>query len=458
MPYIPYTDEQKQLANSINLPEFLRLRGENIEKIGRESKLIYTDSTGTHDSITMSGSIWYDHKNQIGGGPIKFMQTHYGMSFQEAMESLLGYSVEPLFHVPTKTAEEKRPFHLPEANGDMHRVYAYLMKQRFIAPEIITHFAKAHTLYEDKAHHNAVFVGVDENGTPKQAHKRSTNSFGKSFRMTVEGSDTRYSFAHFGDSEKLYVFEAPIDMLSFLTLFPADWEKYSYIAMNGVYESAVLHALETNPNLLQIILCTDHDIGGIEAAYRLKDILQAHGYNDVIRMLPEQKDWNEVLKAKNGADALPAVSHPQLEAYLSQANVLEQYHCNPEKLPSQIYATFKNEQYQSLTEYALAGSAFFLSKVRQDACWAWCRQQMVSGYRPHSDKGGKVLKLSALEEQIQVCMKDLKKTIWIDRDYELAGHNLLCLADRAMRVKVEEVLEQESEEIEDVMGVRIELS
>lgn len=84
MPYIPYTDEQKQLANSINLPEFLRLRGETIEKIGRESKLIYTDSTGTHDSITMSGSIWYDHKNQIGGGPIKFMQTYYGMSFQEA--------------------------------------------------------------------------------------------------------------------------------------------------------------------------------------------------------------------------------------------------------------------------------------------------------------------------------------------------------------------------------------
>ena len=220
------------------------------------------------------------------------------MSFQEAMESLLGYSVEPLFHVPTKTAEEKRPFHLPEANGDMHRVYAYLMKQRYIAPEIITHFAKAHTLYEDKAHHNAVFVGVDENGTPKQAHKRSTNSFGKSFRMTVEGSDTRYSFAHFGDSEKLYVFEAPIDMLSFLTLFPADWEKYSYIAMNGVYESAVLHALETHPNLLQIILCTDHDIGGIEAAYRLKDILQAHGYNDVIRMLPEQKGWKWSCKSR----------------------------------------------------------------------------------------------------------------------------------------------------------------
>ena len=41
--------------------------------------------------------------------------------------------------------------------------------------EVITHFAKQHTLYEDKEHHNAVFVGVDENGVPRQASKRSTN-------------------------------------------------------------------------------------------------------------------------------------------------------------------------------------------------------------------------------------------------------------------------------------------
>ncbi len=60
----------------------------------------------------------------------------------------------------------------------MHRVYAYLIKQRFIAPEVITHFAKQHTLYEDKEHHNAVFVGLKEDGEPKQAHKRSTNSVG----------------------------------------------------------------------------------------------------------------------------------------------------------------------------------------------------------------------------------------------------------------------------------------
>ena len=29
MPYIPYTDEEKQLANSVDLEQFLHMRGEN---------------------------------------------------------------------------------------------------------------------------------------------------------------------------------------------------------------------------------------------------------------------------------------------------------------------------------------------------------------------------------------------------------------------------------------------
>lgn len=44
----------------------------------------------------------------------------------------------------------------------MHRVYAYLIKQRFISLDIISHFAKQHTLYEDKEHHNTVFIGLEE--------------------------------------------------------------------------------------------------------------------------------------------------------------------------------------------------------------------------------------------------------------------------------------------------------
>ena len=356
MPYIPFTDEQKQLANSVDLAEYLRVRGEKLERSGIEHKLIYCDSSGRHDSITLRGSTWFDHKNQVGGGAIKFMQEFYDMDFQTAVQELLGQRVTPLSHSPPKAIakEEKKEFRLPQANTNMHRVYAYLIKQRFISPDIISYFAKQHTLYEDKEHHNAVFVGVDENGVPRQASKRSTNSYGNSFRITCQGSDTRYSFAHFGESKRLYVFEAPIDMMSFLTLYPKDWQKHSCIAMNGVYENSVLTALKNHSNLREIVLCVDNDEGGIEAVDRLRDILHENGYPNVKRLAPPYKDWNEVLKAKNGAPALPAVPNQHKEEYHRQAENLQHLKCRPDKLTSQIYAAFKNEQYKYLAEYALA--------------------------------------------------------------------------------------------------------
>ncbi len=460
MPYIPFTDEQKVLANSVNLEEFLRMRGEKLERVGREHKLIYYDSSGKHDSITLRGSTWFDHKNQVGGGAIKFMQEFYDMDFQTAVQELLGQRVTPLSHSPPKAIakEEKKEFRLPQANTNMHRVYAYLIKQRFIAPEVITHFAKQHTLYEDKEHHNAVFVGIDENGVPRQASKRSTNSYGNSFRITCQGSDTRYSFAHFGESKRLYVFEAPIDMMSFLTLYPKEWQKHSYIDMNGVYENAVLTALKNHSNLSEVILCVDNDEGGIEAVDRLKDILTENGYTDVKRLAPKFKDWNEVLKAKNGALALPAVPHKRKEEYLKEVSELRYLKCRPDKLTSQIYATFKNGQYKYLAEYALAGSAFFMPKTEQinSECkaFAWLQNKLKGSYKPYTDKGRKAQKQRNLQDCVQEVLHDLKQTVRTREQSINTAKLLYRLADNAVRLSVEETLsvsiQEQNEDIDIV--------
>jgi hypothetical protein len=460
MPYIPFTDEQKQLANSVDLAEYLRVRGEKLERAGIEHKLIYCDSSGKHDSITIRGSKWFDHKNQVGGGAIKFMQEFYDMDFQTAVQELLGQRVTPLSHSPPKAIakEEKKEFRLPQANTNMHRVYAYLIKQRFIAPEVITHFAKQHTLYEDKEHHNAVFVGIDENGVPRQASKRSTNSYGNSFRITCQGSDTRYSFAHFGESKRLYVFEAPIDMMSFLTLYPKEWQKHSYIDMNGVYENAVLTALKNHSNLSEVILCVDNDEGGIEAVDRLKDILTENGYTDVKRLAPKFKDWNEVLKAKNGALALPAVPHKRKEEYLKEVSELRYLKCRPDKLTSQIYATFKNGQYKYLAEYALAGSAFFMPKTEQinSECKAfvWLQNKLKGSYKPYTDKGRKAQKQRNLQDCVQEVLHDLKQTVRTREQSINTAKLLYRLADNAVRLSVEETLsvsiQEQNEDIDIV--------
>ena len=443
MPHIPFTDEQKQLANSVDLAEYLSVRGEKLERAGVEHKLIYYDSSGKHDSITIRGSKWFDHKNQTGGGAIKFMQEFYDMDFQTAVQELLGQTVTPLSNSPPKadTQEPKpREFKLPEPNSDMHRVYAYLIKQRFISADIITYFAKQHTLYEDKTHHNAVFVGLNEKGVPKQAHKRSTNSVGGTFRITCGGSDTRYSFAHFGEDERLYVFEAPIDMLSFLTLYPNDWQKHSYIAMNGVYENAVLTALKNHSNLSEVILCVDNDEGGIEAVDRLRDILNENGYSNVKRLAPPYKDWNEVLKAKNGVYALPAVPNKHKEEYHRQAENLQYLKCRPDKLTSQIYAAFKNKQYKYLAEYALAGSAFFIDKSCEKDMFAKLRAKLKAEYKAYTDKGKVAAKQRNLQECVTAVMKDLRQTARTREQSINTAKLLYQLADSAVRLSVEKTL------------------
>lgn len=387
------------------------------------------------------------------------MQYHYGMDFPTAVQELLGQRVTSLSSVPLKStnqSEKQKDFRLPEANDNMHRVFAYLIKQRFIAPEVITHFAKRKLLYEDKEHHNAVFVGADENGVPRQAHKRGTATFGKSFRHTVEGSDTKYSFAHFGESGKLFIFEAPIDMLSYLTLHPENWQEHSYIAMNGVYENAVLTALKGHENLFEIAICTDNDVGGIDSADRLSDILEEKGYADIKRLVPEFKDWNECLKAQNDVEPLPAVPHKIKEGYHCQAENLEYLKCRPDKLKSQIYATFKNNQYRYLAEYALAGSAFFIAGKSENVMFDKLKCKLKSDYRSYADKGRTAQKQRNLSDSVQAVMQDLKQSVRTCEQSIQTAKLLFQLADNAVKMEVEDALSQpvqeQSEEIEFVQN------
>lgn len=414
--YIQFTDEDLYRANSVDLVLFLQYRGEKIERTGNTYKLVYTDANGTHDSITVNKNRWYDHKNNVGGRPIKFMQTFYGLSFQDAVMELLGNNLV-FSTVNTAKSEqstkEKKPFVLPDANSDMRRVYAYLTKARFISRDIISHFVNEKTLYEEKDRHNIVFVGVDESGIPRQAHKRSSLSYGKgsTFRMTVEGSDTAYSFAHFGDSNKLYVFEAPIDMLSYLTLYPQNWEHHSYIAMNGVYESAVLNALEKHKNLTEVYLCTDNDIGGIEAADRLRDILKEQKRCAIYRLMPQNKDFNEDLKAQNGITPMPAVKHRRKEMYIEAVGCLEYSEVNPGRTIDMLSVAIKHKNYTVAALVSLRTAAVLLSYEHGQSAenmFDTLKNVLISRYKSYSDKGTmnqRNERLSRKAHEVYGCLK-----------------------------------------------------
>ena len=289
--YIHFTEEQKLRAGAIDLEEFLRCHGEKLIASGREKRL-----TGDH-SITVRGNEWYDHAAEKGGGPVSFVQTYYGLSYPEAMTLLLGGETGQVYPATQeKVTEPPKPFELPEANEDMRRVYAYLMKQRHIDKSVISHFARAGTLYEDAKYHNCVFIGRDETGKACHAHKRSTNSYGEAFRINVEGSDPRYTFHHIGSDGSLYVFEAPIDLLSFISMYPKDWQEHSYIACCGTSSQPVLKMLERMPEQGTVYLCLDNDEAGHKASRRIAEQLSERGIPSV-RIAPRLKDWNDDLKS-----------------------------------------------------------------------------------------------------------------------------------------------------------------
>ena len=374
-----YTQEQIDKANQTNLEEFLQQKGEHLRKTGSESVLIYKDSTGEHDSISVRGNRWYDHKNMRGGYPLKFMQEFYGMNFRTAMQELLN-GEEPELGRKKNTEQEKpkvseetevngntakcedgtkkSEFKLPEKDSNMKRLFAYLLKTRFISKDVVKSFVEQKILYQEKEHGNVVFVGTDKDGVPKSACKKSTAEQAKGFRMTVAGSDCRYGFCWRGESSKLYVFEASIDLMSFITLRNDEWKADSFLALDGLSAKPLLQFLEDQKNIYEIFLCLDYDAAGMEACDKLNDILIEKGYEaeKIKRKYPLYKDWNEQLKAEHGVEAILPQSHPKKTAYHVAVRKLGIMNANTES----PYMKWRKQEYEK------SGFSFYLDQMKQD--------------------------------------------------------------------------------------------
>ena len=298
--YIAFTPEQKERAATVDLEEFLLRQGEKLIKSGQEKRL------ASDHSVTVRGCEWFDHASNEGGRAVSFVQKYYGKSYVEAMSMLLGEDAEMAYPQAKKQeAAPQKPFLPPVPNANMHRVFAYLLKTRGLDADVVSYFARKKMLYEDAAHHNAVFIGTDEGGCPRHAHLRSTNSFGKAFRLNVESSDPRYSFHHTGTDGSLYVFEAPIDMLSHISMNPDNWQAHSYVACCGTSPQPVLQMLK--PDTKMVYLCLDNDDAGHAASKRVAALLQERGV-DTQRLVPELKDWNDDLLQGQQEELAPCLS------------------------------------------------------------------------------------------------------------------------------------------------------
>lgn len=284
-----FSDEQLQRASGIDIVAMLQGQGEKLKKQGRVYRWMRYDST------VIDRNRWYRHSREIGGGPIQFMQHFYGMDFVEAVKYLLNGEEGAEFVQASRTPEPKLPFTPPKLSKNMHRTFAYLIKTRKIDADIVQHFVNEKKILETEEYHNTAFCGYDEKGEMKQMHLRSTLP-GDRFFLDIDGSDKQYYFRHIGTNSDVYVFEAPIDMLSYITMNKENWQESSYVCLGGVAIDALKNVLSTNEQISKVYMCVDRDDAGDKTVKRIGNELNEMGY-EWERILPENKDWNEDLTA-----------------------------------------------------------------------------------------------------------------------------------------------------------------
>ena len=101
-----------------------------------------------------------------------FVMEFFGKSFTEAVELLTG---EKGAAPPPGQTLPRVPFRLPATAPQTTTTEIarnYLTAARRIDDDVTGFFFARGDIYEDAAHHNAVFVGRDEDGIPRYAHSK----------------------------------------------------------------------------------------------------------------------------------------------------------------------------------------------------------------------------------------------------------------------------------------------
>ena len=276
-----YTQAQIDKANAVDLEKFLRAQGETLVRSGKEYRW------KAHDSLTVCGNKWFRHSQSKGGFPVDFVMEFYGKSFPEAVQML---TEEPGEVQPETDPVPSPAFRLPLRNVTNANILSYLTQERKLSPSLVNFFIAAGDIYEDSSHHNVVFVGRDADGHPRYASSRGIQ---EKFRQDAAGAEKAFGFAHRGTDKQLLVFEATIDLLSFIELFPKNWQQHNYLSLGGVSGKALRQFLSERPDVERVFLCLDADKAGEDACKRLAALLP--DTVSVTRIQPCMKDWNDVL-------------------------------------------------------------------------------------------------------------------------------------------------------------------
>lgn len=293
-----------QIAREIRITDYAQELGYTLVRKGKYYSL------KEHDSVMIDPDKNYFWRNSIPGETshaigygdtvIGFAKMFSGKSMRDILDDfskrLSGNSLKQ--DLPDKQPEAKLPevsLEIPDAGENMRRVYAYLIKTRYIEPEIVQRFVDEKMLYQDKSG-NCVFVGYDEKQNPVYVCQHGTNTF-KRFVRDCEGCDYGYGIYLNHAADKLIITEAAIDCMSLMSIQLAknqDLKDYNYLIQAGSCKIEAIVKHVKKDHIKELYLAVDNDDGGKKAIKAIKNLLHENDIDiPIYECLPQNKDWNE---------------------------------------------------------------------------------------------------------------------------------------------------------------------
>lgn len=316
--YMQVSKEQVEIANSVNLVDYLQSIGEPLKEEG--SNYFRHD---THDSLVVNGRKNYftwNSKN-VSGNAITYLMNVYDLPFQSAVKKINA----DVGNCTVKEYERKAPIYPEKFNYNVKElprtdeVEEYLINERKINRSLVKQLIEHDYICED-VYKNVVFKWKDETGKLIGANLQGTRIIPEEKRISPDRAYFKHvlpttedaTFNGFnitrGYPENLYFFESPIDALSYLSLNKSTLTNCRLVSMDGLKHKTVYKVMErTTKELLKegrsiksSVLCVDNDTAGKEFIAKLKGFkIGGVPITSDIPNLPkgrEKWDWNNELK------------------------------------------------------------------------------------------------------------------------------------------------------------------
>lgn len=185
----------------------------------------------------------------VQGDVIDFVQRFYNKSFKESVEYLTQEQTERFEKVEEQKRKSKEPFrYYFQHHHNFQQAHDYLVNERGISSILVNVLHEKGFIQEDK-YHQTIFVWSDTGkavGASIIGADPNVERFGKRgrFKGIARNSASNFGFnITLGTPNKLYVFESPIDLLSYWTLNP-QLENCMLTEMEGIKEQSVYRFVE----------------------------------------------------------------------------------------------------------------------------------------------------------------------------------------------------------------------